>query len=491
MDDANEKIIRQLREAQALARLIGDAPSFREVIAMLPAAARSDGAVLITGETGTGKELVARAIHYVSPRVAQPFVAVNCGSLTDTLLEDELFGHEPGAFTDGALDPVVPDAGRSGRREHRDRGTARAREATRKTAPRPAIEDAPRCDHSDRRRMVMTGVADRIVAGSWTFRGLETPKRRPRCRAFGFWGGDPFGSAEGMRTGSVPQLWVAGGPVDIQVKGLEGLSLHQGSGEAVMGSSAVEGRGRAVLLTRQGTAVAVTHLHPNAYDVSWGMAAADGQQVGYGTPVGSHLSAALLWAGSAESVVELRGPDPGRQSQATAVAGGVQVGSAATERGHHAMLWRGRSETVVDLHPGKGFASGCHGAGDGEAVGAVWLNMEVSRPALWRGSAESFVDLTPQKYHGGSLFACARGFQIGEAMTDKKGKFPHAGVWAGSPGDFVDLHSLVPAEDFNISRAMAIHIDGNRLRVAGEVGLTKGDVLHTLQAAVWEAEMRG
>jgi DNA-binding NtrC family response regulator len=100
MDDANEKIIRQLREAQALARLIGDAPSFRDVIAMLPAAARTDGAVLITGETGTGKELVARAIHYISPRVAQPFVAVNCGSLTDTLLEDELFGHEPGAFTD-------------------------------------------------------------------------------------------------------------------------------------------------------------------------------------------------------------------------------------------------------------------------------------------------------------------------------------------------------------------------------------------------------
>jgi DNA-binding NtrC family response regulator len=100
MDDANERIIRQLREAQALARLIGDAPAFREVISMLPAAARSDGAVLITGETGTGKELVARALHYIGHRAAHPFVAVNCGALTDTLLEDELFGHEPGAFTD-------------------------------------------------------------------------------------------------------------------------------------------------------------------------------------------------------------------------------------------------------------------------------------------------------------------------------------------------------------------------------------------------------
>jgi hypothetical protein len=138
----------------------------------------------------------------------------------------------------------------------------------------------------------MPKLAERIVAGSWTFRCLETPKRRPRCRAYGFWGGDPFGSSEGARTGSVPQLWVAGGPVDVHAKGLDGLSLHQGSGEAPMGSCTVKGQGRAVLLTRRGTAVAVTHLHPKAYGVSWGTGIADGQQVGYGTPVGSHLPTA-------------------------------------------------------------------------------------------------------------------------------------------------------------------------------------------------------
>jgi DNA-binding NtrC family response regulator len=95
-----ESLIERLRDAQALAKLIGEAPAFLEAIQPLPAMAKSEANVLITGETGTGKELVARAIHYLSARARFPFVPVHCGSLPDTLLEDELFGHERGAFTD-------------------------------------------------------------------------------------------------------------------------------------------------------------------------------------------------------------------------------------------------------------------------------------------------------------------------------------------------------------------------------------------------------
>lgn len=80
--------------------LIGNSPAMREMLGMLAKIASYDVSVLITGETGSGKELAARAIHYRSARRDKPFIPVNCGALPDLLIENELFGHSRGAYTD-------------------------------------------------------------------------------------------------------------------------------------------------------------------------------------------------------------------------------------------------------------------------------------------------------------------------------------------------------------------------------------------------------
>ncbi|MBN1420612.1 MAG: sigma 54-interacting transcriptional regulator [Planctomycetes bacterium] len=94
-----EELRRELAGRVRMGDLVSRSPSMRRIFDVLPRVASSDATVLIEGETGTGKELVARALHGLSPRCDAPFVAVHCGALPDTLLESELFGYEKGAFT--------------------------------------------------------------------------------------------------------------------------------------------------------------------------------------------------------------------------------------------------------------------------------------------------------------------------------------------------------------------------------------------------------
>lgn len=87
-------------EACGRLRVIGRSPAFTRSMRLIERVARCDAPVLIQGETGVGKELAARAVHYLGARRQQPFVPVNCGALPDSLVENELFGHERGAYTD-------------------------------------------------------------------------------------------------------------------------------------------------------------------------------------------------------------------------------------------------------------------------------------------------------------------------------------------------------------------------------------------------------
>ena len=79
--------------------IIGQSPAMEKIFELIPEVAQSNSSVLLTGETGTGKELVAKAIHAKSPRSHFPFIPINCGAIPDSLLESELFGHQKGAFT--------------------------------------------------------------------------------------------------------------------------------------------------------------------------------------------------------------------------------------------------------------------------------------------------------------------------------------------------------------------------------------------------------
>src|ERR1700704_85202 len=99
-----------------LPRIIGNSAALRRVLGMVRVVARTDATVLINGETGTGKELIAEAIHKSSPRSDGPFVKVNCAAIPAGLLESELFGHERGAYT-GAFTRNI------GRFERANRGT--------------------------------------------------------------------------------------------------------------------------------------------------------------------------------------------------------------------------------------------------------------------------------------------------------------------------------------------------------------------------------
>ncbi len=99
-----EQLRKEIQQGYSFEDIISRNHQVQKLFSILPNVAQSNATVLITGETGTGKELFARAVHNIGPRKNRPFIAVNCGALPDTLLESELFGYKAGAFTDAKKD---------------------------------------------------------------------------------------------------------------------------------------------------------------------------------------------------------------------------------------------------------------------------------------------------------------------------------------------------------------------------------------------------
>jgi len=116
LKEENEELRRTIQKHYGLDNIIGQSEAMRQVFQKIIQVAPTKATILIQGESGTGKELIASAIHYNSPRKNNPFVKLNCGALTPTLLESELFGHEKGAFTDAHRQKI-------GRFELADKGT--------------------------------------------------------------------------------------------------------------------------------------------------------------------------------------------------------------------------------------------------------------------------------------------------------------------------------------------------------------------------------
>jgi formate hydrogenlyase transcriptional activator len=116
LEEQNALLRDELDASYGAARLVGDSEGLRKVLELVALVAPTDATVLVTGETGTGKELIARAVHEQSPRAARPLVTLNCAAIPAGLVESELFGHEQGAFTDASKK-------RRGRFEQAHRGT--------------------------------------------------------------------------------------------------------------------------------------------------------------------------------------------------------------------------------------------------------------------------------------------------------------------------------------------------------------------------------
>ena len=163
-------LVRVARGVDEPLGIVAKSPAMRQVVDLARRVAKVDSTVLITGESGSGKERIARLVHDESTRAAGPFIAVNCGAITETLLESELFGHARGAFTGATAGPAGPVRG--GERRHA--AARRGRRGLARHAGQAAARAAGAGDPARRR--------EQEPARRRARRGRHQPRSRPRRR---------------------------------------------------------------------------------------------------------------------------------------------------------------------------------------------------------------------------------------------------------------------------------------------------------------------
>jgi hypothetical protein len=297
------------------------------------------------------------------------------------------------------------------------------------------------------------------------------------------------GSSRDPLTGGAnrPWLWNGNAVVDLFPANFASAGVTEIDDNSQVGFGYEPGNPFTRALLWHGSAQSVVNLHSPEYESTTAVDVDGATQVG--RAITSDSMHAVMWSGSAESLVDLHPAGYG-WSEAVGAGGGVQVGEAGPGPGYpnspRAIMWTGTAASAVSLHPAGYDRSGAYDADAGRQVGEAFRNfntpLEKGEAILWSGSAASAVSLHPSGYaHSGAL-SIAGNYQAGVLFnSDWQSR---AAVWQGTAASVVDLHALVAAADPYFQEAEWYQTFAGDVTADGTVVGTAGDNFRNV-AVIW------